>query len=99
METFLVLWYEKKNVLMKGKNALTKILIGLYYIFMSLKQSKRSFLVHSVSLCRYLVFLQIKRDLYHGRLLCKTSDAALLAAYILQGNNFGQDKFAFHAKS
>ncbi|KAG7271502.1 hypothetical protein CRUP_005123 [Coryphaenoides rupestris] len=34
---------------------------------------------------RYLVFLQIKRDLYHGRLLCKTSDAALLAAYILQG--------------
>ncbi|XP_030046334.1 FERM domain-containing protein 5 isoform X2 [Microcaecilia unicolor] len=33
---------------------------------------------------RYLLFLQIKRDLYHGRLLCKTSDAALLAAYILQ---------------
>ncbi|XP_032906355.1 FERM domain-containing protein 5 isoform X2 [Amblyraja radiata] len=33
---------------------------------------------------RYLVFLQIKRDLYHGRLLCKTSDAALLAAFILQ---------------
>ncbi|XP_034161434.1 FERM domain-containing protein 5 isoform X3 [Pangasianodon hypophthalmus] len=32
----------------------------------------------------YLVFLQIKRDLYHGRLLCKTSDAAILAAYILQ---------------
>uniref|UniRef100_A0A3P8QK51 FERM domain-containing protein 5 n=1 Tax=Astatotilapia calliptera TaxID=8154 RepID=A0A3P8QK51_ASTCA len=33
---------------------------------------------------RYLVFLQLKRDLYHGRLLCKTSDAAMLAAYILQ---------------
>ncbi|XP_048338056.1 FERM domain-containing protein 5 [Sphaerodactylus townsendi] len=33
---------------------------------------------------RYLVFLQIKRDLYHGRLLCKTSDAALLAGHILQ---------------
>ncbi|OCT86713.1 hypothetical protein XELAEV_18020402mg [Xenopus laevis] len=33
---------------------------------------------------RYMVFLQVKRDLYHGRLLCKTSDAALLAAYILQ---------------
>ncbi|KAL4658730.1 FERM domain-containing protein 5 isoform X4 [Arapaima gigas] len=33
---------------------------------------------------RYLVFLQIKRDLYHGRLLCKTSDAAVLAACILQ---------------
>uniref|UniRef100_A0AAR2K108 FERM domain-containing protein 5 n=1 Tax=Pygocentrus nattereri TaxID=42514 RepID=A0AAR2K108_PYGNA len=33
---------------------------------------------------RYLVFLQLKRDLYHGRLLCKTSDAATLAAYILQ---------------
>lgn len=38
-----------------------------------------------VPLHRYLVFLQVKRDLYHGRLLCKTSDAALLAAYILQG--------------
>ncbi|KAK1798029.1 hypothetical protein P4O66_000530 [Electrophorus voltai] len=35
---------------------------------------------------RYLVFLQIKRDLYHGRLLCRSSDAAMLAAYILQGN-------------
>ncbi|XP_031712737.1 FERM domain-containing protein 5 isoform X3 [Anarrhichthys ocellatus] len=33
---------------------------------------------------RYFVFLQIKRDLYHGRLLCKTSDAAMLAAHILQ---------------
>ncbi|XP_076879174.1 FERM domain-containing protein 5 isoform X2 [Brachyhypopomus gauderio] len=33
---------------------------------------------------RYLVFLQIKRDLYHGRLLCRSSDAAMLAAYILQ---------------
>lgn len=40
--------------------------------------------------CRYLVFLQIKRDLYHGRLLCRTSDAATLAAYILQGNGIGQ---------
>lgn len=35
---------------------------------------------------RYLVFLQIKRDLYHGRLLCKSADAALLAAHILQGS-------------
>lgn len=33
---------------------------------------------------RYLVFLQIKRDLYHGRLLCKSSEAAVLAAHILQ---------------
>ncbi|KAK2524427.1 Frmd5 [Columba guinea] len=44
---------------------------------------------------RYLVFLQIKRDLYHGRLLCKTSDAALLAAYILQGYS---SKFQFFPK-
>ncbi|TRY66339.1 hypothetical protein DNTS_024330 [Danionella cerebrum] len=33
---------------------------------------------------RYLLFLQIKRDLYHGRLLCRSSDAATLAAFILQ---------------
>lgn len=44
---------------------------------------------------RYLVFLQIKRDLYHGRLLCKTSDAALLAAYILQGREGGLQKETF----
>lgn len=65
---------------------------------LSLKQSKKTFIIHLCFLSRYLVFLQIKRDLYHGRLLCKTSDAALLAAYILQGNDFWQDKFAFHAK-
>ncbi|XP_008588441.1 PREDICTED: FERM domain-containing protein 5 [Galeopterus variegatus] len=41
---------------------------------------------------RYLVFLQIKRDLYHGRLLCKTSDAALLAAYILQVTTLWTEK-------
>ncbi|KAH0620141.1 hypothetical protein JD844_014774 [Phrynosoma platyrhinos] len=46
-------------------------------------QENRLFLP-KFTLRRYLVFLQIKRDLYHGRLLCKTSDAALLAAYILQ---------------
>lgn len=66
--------------------------------FLSLKQSEKSFIIPLCFLSRYLVFLQIKRDLYHGRLLCKTSDAALLAAYILQGNDFWQDKFAFHAK-
>ncbi|KFO73766.1 FERM domain-containing protein 5, partial [Cuculus canorus] len=45
---------------------------------------------------RYLVFLQIKRDLYHGRLLCKTSDAALLAAYILQETLQPRTEFHFH---
>lgn len=43
---------------------------------------------------RYLVFLQIKRDLYHGRLLCKSSDAALLAAYILQGKGIQGQGFS-----
>lgn len=46
-------------------------------------------------LCRYLVFLQIKRDLYHGRLLCKTSDAAMLAAHILQGNGRWQMEITY----
>lgn len=44
---------------------------------------------------RYLVFLQIKRDLYHGRLLCKSSDAATLAAFILQGNGKPQSQEPF----
>ncbi|GAB1605989.1 FERM domain-containing protein 5-like isoform X10 [Argonauta hians] len=33
---------------------------------------------------RYCLFLQLRRDLHHGRLLCPPSDANLLAAYIIQ---------------
>ncbi|XP_064411695.1 FERM domain-containing protein 3 [Latimeria chalumnae] len=35
-------------------------------------------------LTRYLLYLQIKRDIFHGRLLCSFSDAAYLGAYIVQ---------------
>ncbi|XP_070446924.1 FERM domain-containing protein 3 isoform X19 [Equus przewalskii] len=35
-------------------------------------------------LTRYLLFLQIKRDIFHGRLLCSFSDAAYLGACIVQ---------------
>ncbi|XP_041041205.1 FERM domain-containing protein 3 [Carcharodon carcharias] len=35
-------------------------------------------------LTRYLLYLQIKRDIFHGRLLCSLSDAASLGAYTLQ---------------
>lgn len=34
---------------------------------------------------RYQIYLQLKRDLLHGRLYCNISEAALLGAYILQG--------------
>lgn len=34
---------------------------------------------------RYQIFLQLKRDLLHGRLYCAPSEAATLAAYIIQG--------------
>lgn len=34
---------------------------------------------------RYLLYLQIKRDIFHGRLLCSFSDAAYLGACIVQG--------------
>ncbi|XP_049830488.1 FERM domain-containing protein 5 isoform X1 [Schistocerca gregaria] len=33
---------------------------------------------------RYQIYLQLKRDLLHGRLYCTPSEAALLAAYIIQ---------------
>ena len=33
---------------------------------------------------RYLLYLQLRRDLHHGRLLCSTDDANLLSAYIAQ---------------
>lgn len=33
---------------------------------------------------RYYLFLQLRRDLHHGRLLCSQADANLLAAYIIQ---------------
>ncbi|XP_060787393.1 FERM domain-containing protein 3 [Neoarius graeffei] len=35
-------------------------------------------------LTRYLLYLQLKRDLYHGRLLCPLIDAAYLGACIVQ---------------
>ncbi|XP_075406984.1 FERM domain-containing protein 3 [Tenrec ecaudatus] len=35
-------------------------------------------------LTRYLLYLQIKRDIFHGRLLCSFSDAAYLGACIIQ---------------
>ncbi|XP_072051191.1 FERM domain-containing protein 5-like isoform X2 [Amphiura filiformis] len=35
---------------------------------------------------RYQLFLQLKRDLFHGRLLCSIDDAAWLGAYIIQSN-------------
>ncbi|KAK7872685.1 hypothetical protein R5R35_002676 [Gryllus longicercus] len=33
---------------------------------------------------RYQIYLQLKRDLLHGRLYCTAAEAALLAAYIIQ---------------
>ncbi|XP_056021884.1 FERM domain-containing protein 5-like isoform X3 [Ostrea edulis] len=33
---------------------------------------------------RYYLFLQLRRDLHHGRLLCSQTDALVLAAYIIQ---------------
>ncbi|XP_062580054.1 FERM domain-containing protein 5-like isoform X2 [Saccostrea cucullata] len=33
---------------------------------------------------RYYLFLQLRRDLHHGRLLCSQADALILAAYIIQ---------------
>lgn len=37
---------------------------------------------------RYQVYLQLKRDLLHGRLYCTPGEAALLGAYIVQGKIF-----------
>ncbi|KAJ8923535.1 hypothetical protein NQ315_010113 [Exocentrus adspersus] len=34
---------------------------------------------------RYQIFLQLKRDLLHGRLYCGTNEASMLAALIIQG--------------
>ena len=33
---------------------------------------------------RYHLFLQLKRDLFHGRLLCSIDDAAWMGSYIIQ---------------
>ncbi|XP_053323027.1 FERM domain-containing protein 3 isoform X1 [Spea bombifrons] len=35
-------------------------------------------------LTRYLLYLQVKRDIFHGRLLCSFADAAFLGACIIQ---------------
>lgn len=34
---------------------------------------------------RYQIYLQLKRDLLHGRLYCSTADAVQLGACIIQG--------------
>lgn len=38
--------------------------------------------------CRYQLFMQLQRDLLHGRLYCPQNQSAELAALILQGNKF-----------
>lgn len=38
-----------------------------------------------VCVSRYLLYLQLKRDIYHGRLLCPFAEAAYLGACIVQG--------------
>uniref|UniRef100_A0A674AU86 FERM domain-containing protein 3 n=1 Tax=Salmo trutta TaxID=8032 RepID=A0A674AU86_SALTR len=45
-------------------------------------------------LTRYLLYLQLKRDVYHGRLLCPFADAAYLGACIVQAElgDFDQDE-------
>ncbi|KAI4878139.1 hypothetical protein NFI96_007714 [Prochilodus magdalenae] len=40
--------------------------------------------LHGNSFLGYLLYLQLKRDLYHGRLLCPFADAAYLGACIVQ---------------
>lgn len=37
---------------------------------------------------RYQVYMQLKRDLLHGRLYCSSGEAALLAACIVQSELF-----------
>jgi len=37
---------------------------------------------------RYFMFLQLRRDLHHGRLLCSQAKANELAAFIVQCNAF-----------
>jgi len=43
-------------------------------------------IIHELLCCayRYFVFLQLRRDLHHGRLLCTSADANWLAACIIQ---------------
>ena len=33
---------------------------------------------------RYQLFMQLKKDLFHGRLVCSREDSALLGSYIVQ---------------
>lgn len=44
---------------------------------------------------RYLMYLQLKRDLLHGRLYCNQSEAALLGAYIIQGRYLTRSSLRF----
>lgn len=41
-----------------------------------------------IFVARYLLYLQLKRDIYHGRLLCPFAEAAYLGACIVQGETY-----------
>lgn len=41
---------------------------------------------------RYQFYLQIKRDIFHGKLTCSLNTACLLASYTVQG----MFKFSYH---
>jgi len=41
------------------------------------------------AVCRYFLFLQLRRDLHHGRLLCSQAKANQLAAFVVQCTHRG----------
>lgn len=48
-----------------------------------------------IEICRFLLCLQIKRDLATNTLQCNDNTAALMASYIVQGNNLSKTAHVF----
>ncbi|XP_075246857.1 FERM domain-containing protein 5-like [Convolutriloba macropyga] len=55
-----------------------------YLLCFRVKYYPRDLSIIQEEITRYQLFLQVKRDLEHGRLLSTRSEAALLCAYVLQ---------------
>uniref|UniRef100_A0A3B3W1D9 FERM domain containing 3 n=1 Tax=Poecilia latipinna TaxID=48699 RepID=A0A3B3W1D9_9TELE len=80
---------EKQRVTMKHNNTKWTVFIFLSALHPFTMCFRVKFYPHEPmkikeELTRYLLYLQLKRDIYHGRLLCPFAEAAYLGACIVQ---------------
>ncbi|KAL8616643.1 hypothetical protein ACOMHN_031625 [Nucella lapillus] len=79
-------WLDPLKTVYKQMKGITPMVLCLRVKFYAEDPTKlREEITRHDDVCyRYYMFLQLRRDLHHGRLLCSPDDAVYLAAYIVQ---------------